>query len=129
MPNVSSGPYFSLLLYVSLKLVCLDILNGTVTLRKIDALVNEGVKDTREMKRHLNVYVKQQILSKDEIQPSPSNRRFFPKPSDIRSHMYRASVKNQFSKIDQENVVDNIDQWQSSNPGDFFYFRPYGETH
>ena len=72
---------------------------------KIDVLVNEGVKDTREMKIHLNVYVKQQILSKDEIQPSPSNRHFFPKPSDIRSHMYRASIKNRFSKIDQENVV------------------------
>ena len=69
-------------------------------IRKIDALVNEGVKDT-----HLNVYVKQQILSKDEIQPSPSNRRFFPKPSDIRSHMYRASIKNRFSKIYKENVV------------------------
>ena len=26
------------------------------------ALVNESVKDTREMMRHLNVYVKQQIL-------------------------------------------------------------------
>ena len=74
-------------------------------IRKIDALVNEGVKDNREMKRHLNVYVKQQILSKDEIQPSPSNHPFFPKPSDIRSHMYRASIKNRFSKIDQENVV------------------------
>ena len=36
MPNVSSGPYFSLLLYASLKLVCLDILNGTVTLTDID---------------------------------------------------------------------------------------------
>ena len=32
MQNVSSGPYFSLLLYVSLKLVCLDTLNRTVTL-------------------------------------------------------------------------------------------------
>ena len=30
--------------------------------RKIDALVNEGVKDTHEMKRHLNVYLNQQIL-------------------------------------------------------------------
>ena len=74
-------------------------------IRKIDALVNEGVKDTREMKRHPNVYVKQHIVSKDEIQPSLSNRRFFPKPSDIRSHMYRALIKNRFSKIDQENVV------------------------
>ena len=97
-------------------------------IRKIDALVNEGVKDTHEMRRHLNVYIKQQILSKDEIQPSPSNRRFFPKLSDIRSHMYRASIKNRFSKIDQENVADKIAQWQSTNPEDFFYFRPYGEA-
>ena len=74
-------------------------------IRKIDALVSEGVNDTGETKRHLNVHVKQQILSKDEIQPSPSNRRFFPKPSDIRSHMYHASIKKRFSKIDQENVV------------------------
>ena len=73
-------------------------------IRKIDVLVKEGVKDTCEMKRHL-VYVKQQILSKDEIQPSPSNRRFFPKPSDTRSHTYHALIKNRFSKIDQENVV------------------------
>ena len=36
-------------------------------IRKIDALVNKGVKDTREMKRHPNVYVKQHIVSKDEI--------------------------------------------------------------
>ena len=54
----------------------------------------------------LNVYVSQQILSKDEIQPSPSNHRFFPKPSDTRSHMCRASVEKRFSKIDQENVVN-----------------------
>lgn len=97
-------------------------------IRKIDALVNEGVKDTHEMRRHLNVYVKQEILSNNEIQPSPCNRRFFPKLSDIRSHMYRASIKNRFSKIDQENIVEKIAQWQSSNPEDFFFFRPYGEA-
>ena len=78
---------------------------GERIIRKIDVLVNEGVKGTCEMKRHFNVYVKQQILSKDKIQPSPSNRPFFPKPSNIRSHMYRASIKNRSSKIDQENVV------------------------
>ena len=61
----------------------------------------------------LNVYVKQQILSKDEIQQSPSNRSFFPKPSDIRTHMYHASVEQRFSKIDQENVVNKYKEERS----------------
>ena len=61
----------------------------------------------------LNVYVKQEILSKDEIQRSPSNRRFFPKPSDIRSHMYRPSVEKRFPKIDQENVVNKYKEERS----------------
>ena len=68
-------------------------------IKKIDALVNEGVKDTHEMRRHLNVYVKQPIMSKDEIQPSPSNCPFFPKPSDIRSHMYRVQLKTDSPKL------------------------------
>lgn len=80
------------------------------------------------MRRHLNVFVQNEILSKDEIQPSPSNRRFYPKMSDIRSHMYRATMKHRFSKIDQENVAEKVLQWKASNPEDFFYFRPYGEV-
>ena len=87
-----------------------------------------GVKDTHEMRRHLNVYVANEILCKDEVQPSPSNRRFFPKLSDIRSHMYTASTRNRFSKIDQQNISEKINQWKSSNPEDFFFFRPYGEV-
>ena len=69
-------------------------------IKRIGELVNVGVKDTHEMRRHLNVYVANEIFSKDEVQPSPSNYRFFPKLSDIRSHMYTASTRNRFSKID-----------------------------
>ena len=68
------------------------------------------MKDTGEMKRHLKVYVKQQILPKDEIQPSSSNRPFFPKPSDIRSHVYHASIKNRFSKIVCEMLYTNTNK-------------------
>lgn len=97
-------------------------------IRKIDELVNVGVKDTYEMRRHLSVYVTREIFSKENIQPDPSNRRFYPKLSDIRSHMYCASIKNRFSKIDQENVTEQLKQWKASNPGDFFYFRPHGDV-
>lgn len=97
-------------------------------IRKIDELVNVGVKDTYEMRRHLSVHVTREIFSKENIQPDPSNRRFYPKLSDIRSHMYCASIKNRFSKIDQENVTEQLKQWKASNPGDFFYFRPHGDV-
>ena len=94
-------------------------------IKKIDELVHEGVKNTHEMRRHIKSYVKNEILSEDESQPSPLNRRFFPKLADIRSHMYRASVKSRFSKIDQENIVQKIFQWKSVNQGDLFFFWPY----
>ena len=97
-------------------------------IRKIDQLVNVGVKDTHEMRRHLDVFVKNEIMSEDEIQPLPSNRRFYPKLSDIRSHIYRATMKHRFSKVDQENEAEKVIHWKASSPEDFFYFRPYGEA-
>lgn len=97
-------------------------------IRKIDELVNVGVKDTREMRRHLDVFAKNEIISEDDIQPLPSNRRFYPKLSDIRSHMYRATMKHRFSRVDQENVAEKVHHWKASNPEDFFHFRPYGEA-
>jgi len=51
-----------------------------------------GVKDTREMRRHLDVFVKNEIISEDDIQPLPSNQRFYPKLSDIRMWLKRFSI-------------------------------------
>ena len=97
-------------------------------IRKIDQPVNVGVKDTCEMRRHLDVFVKNEIMSEYDIQPLPSNRRFYPKLSDIRSHMSRANMKHRFSKGDQENVAEKVLHWKASSPDDFFYFCPYGEA-
>ena len=32
------------------------------------------------------------------------------------------------SKLDQENVSLLIEKWQKTNPGDLFFFRPYGSN-
>ena len=69
-----------------------------------------------------------EIISEDDIQPMPSNRRVYPKLSDIRSHLYRATVKHRFSKVDQENVAEKVIHWKASSPEDFFHFRPCGEA-
>ncbi|PFX29747.1 hypothetical protein AWC38_SpisGene5459 [Stylophora pistillata] len=69
-------------------------------IRQIEKLVNVGVKDIHEMWTHLTVYVKNEILAKDEIQPSPSN----------------------------QNVAEKVIQWKASSPEDFIYFQPCGDV-
>ena len=39
--------------------------------------------------------------------------------------MYQATIKHRLSKIDQENVLSNLEKWKKENPADNFFFRPY----
>lgn len=78
----------------------------------------------KEMKRHIRVFVKSELFKHQQIPPA-TNRRFHPKASDIRNHMYQATVKLRLSKIDQENVTSSLEKWRKENPEDNFFFRPY----
>ena len=55
---------------------------------------------------------------------SHHSRRFFPERRDLRNHMYRASVKLRFSKIDQENLSMKVDIWTKKEVKDTSYLRP-----
>ena len=77
------------------------------------------------MQRALRVYVKTEI-SDDEQLPPGNSRRFYPEERDIRNHMYNVTSKLRMSRVDQENVSLLIEKWQKTNPGDLFFFRPYG---
>ena len=87
----------------------------------------EGVRNVPEMSRHLNHYVTHELFQGRSV-PDKENRRFFPTKRAIRSHMYAASVRQQFSFIDQENVEATVEQWSSKNPQDRFFFRPHSFT-
>ena len=93
-------------------------------IKKIEELVAVGVRNVNEMKRHIGVFVKGELFKHQQI-PPVTNRRFHPKPSDIRNHMYQATIKHRLSKIDQENVASNLGKWKKENPEDNFFFRPY----
>ena len=80
----------------------------------------------KEMRRHLELYVKKDLFSGIAM-PSRSNRRYFPKKTVIRNKMYKTYVKNRFSKIDQENLAEIVKIWQQENKNDDFYFRRYSE--
>ena len=88
----------------------------------VNHLVGEGVYNTHEMKRHINIFVKN--LFKDAPLPKATNRRFFPSRNDIRKMIFRQRGKLQRSLIDQENLQIKIDQWQMERPDDLFFFRP-----
>ena len=55
------------------------------------------------------------------------NRRFYSNKSEIRSHMYHATVKYRLAKMDQENFSLQVEQWKLEYPNDMLFFRPYGQ--
>lgn len=79
------------------------------------------------MQRHLQYYVKNEIFAGQQP-PEVTNRRFFPISVDVRNHMYRATVQQRHSNIDQENLEFKIKEWQKENPDDKFFFRPYSHV-
>ena len=56
-----------------------------------------------------------------------TNRRFYPKKSDIRSHMYLATVKYRLAKMAQQNLALKVEQWKLEYPNDMLFFCPYGQ--
>jgi len=93
-------------------------------INKIHHLVAEGVRNTREMQRHISVFVKDQLFQGGAV---PNSRRYIPKIIDLRNHIYKASIKLKFSKLDQENLCCKVQEWKKDYPDDQFFFRGYGE--
>ena len=88
-------------------------------------MVGEGVRNVREMARHIRIYVKNELF-RATVVPSSTNRRYHPTLKDIRNHMYKAAVKLRFSKLDQANLDMKIQDWQVQSPNNNFFFRGYG---
>ena len=66
-------------------------------------VVGEEIKRVDEMKRHLQHYIKNDLFA-GQIPPPVTNRHYHPKDVDIRNHMYKTTVKQTLSKVDQENI-------------------------
>ena len=100
----------------------------TRVITKIHDLVNRGVTDVDEMRRHLREFVRIEIFPGGEM-PPPTSRQYFPTKKDIYNHMYRAMVKSRFSNCDQTNAEEKVKEWQMQTPNDKFFFRKYSVTH
>nr|XP_026695589.1 calcium-responsive transcription factor-like [Ciona intestinalis] len=91
---------------------------------KIGQLLDEGVRNIMEFKRHLQIFVTCELF-KNKTPPLVTNRRYFPTIKDIRNHYYVEFTKRKLSKIDQSNVALLIDDWKANSPESNIFFRPY----
>lgn len=80
----------------------------------------------REVRRHLKIFVDQELY-RGKTLPSKTNLRFFPTKRCVRNHIYKAVVKERFSKFDQEDLQRKVELWKTKSPEDHFLFRPYAE--
>ena len=70
---------------------------------KIDELVGEGMRNVEEMRRHMKIYVKDELFRGNQ-QPERNNQRYFPSRKTIKNHMYNATMKSRLSVMDQDNI-------------------------
>jgi len=87
---------------------------------KIEELVKEGYSDVGEVQRYLDQFIKS--TCSDHL-PDKANRAYFPTAVDIRNHMHKARLGLQFSKMDQVNLQEIINRWQSEKRNEKFFFR------
>lgn len=90
---------------------------------KLGELVGHGVTSVSEMRRHLHVYV-DTLLFKDMKRPALSDAAYYPTDETIRTHIYLAQLRLRYSRIDQENLLHKVAEWQENYPRDNFVFMP-----
>ena len=81
-------------------------------------------KNGKEVQKALNHYVKHTLPSEHNITPNPTDRAFYPLPTDIKNHVGNAKRALDLSKLDQENLRLKIEAWKEL-PESCHYFRPY----
>ena len=90
-------------------------------------LSHQGVRKVSEMRRHLEAFVKSDLLVGGQVLDE-MRRRFFPTNNDIYNHMYRARVAHRLSALDQKNLDALIVQWIKDSPSDAFFYRPHSSN-
>nr|XP_054750147.1 calcium-responsive transcription factor-like [Lytechinus pictus] len=62
---------------------------------KIQELVGDGVYQTKEMRRHLKIYVDTHLFPNPVKRPHTSNTAYYPTDTTIRNHIYAARMRLQ----------------------------------
>ena len=77
----------------------------------------------QEVKRHLSVYVKNDIFGGINLRPR-TNKRYYPQIWAIHNHVFFKRQKLKKSLINQEALQEIVDEWKRENPTTSIYFQP-----
>ena len=77
--------------------------------KHVNKLVEDGVYNVNEMKRHVRILVKD-IFGNENL-PKPINRRFYPSRDDLRKMIYRQRRKLMQGLLDQERLNEMVRTW------------------
>ena len=95
---------------------------GQIWARKIQVHMTQD-PSVQEMKRHLSMYVKNDMFGGINLPPK-TNKRYYPRIRAIRNHIFFERKKLKKSLIDQEALLEKVDEWKRENPTNSIYFRP-----
>ena len=70
------------------------------------------MRETKEVQKVLNYYVKHNLPQELGITPLSTDRAFYPMPRDIKNHIGNAKSLLELSKLDQENLHLKIEEWK-----------------
>lgn len=90
--------------------------------KHINDLVNSGVYNTQEMRRHVRLYVRD-LFAPRPLPPS-TNRKYWPSRSDVQGLIYLEKKRLLNGLLDQEVLGNLIDRWRSERPDDSWFYRP-----
>ena len=89
---------------------------------KIKELQLIGVRSVAEVRRHLHLFVKEDLFS-GKTPPPETSRRYYPADTDIRNILNACRIGDQRSPDDQLNLQIKCDEWQKAHPDDFICYR------
>lgn len=84
--------------------------------------VVRGESDISIVEKLVRQFVAQEIP--EAWSAGPQNRKYFPKRKIVTEHMYRERQRLQSIKVDEEQLLGEMEQWTTD--GDSVFFRPAG---
>jgi hypothetical protein len=89
---------------------------------KISQLISSGIRNEKEMKEQLDIYINQQLYP-GRAKPFHSNKRYYPNTGVIKMKMFHELVLQRIATIDCANVDELVTLIQNENPDDKIYSR------
>ena len=88
---------------------------------KISDLVSSNICDVYEVKKMIKHFSDNELAKELGFKPNEHDRAFYPDIIDIKNHVYKAKRALELSKIDQQNLRLEVNEWAASDTKNKFF--------